>query len=600
MAGPRRLPLPLRLVWELVDLVLLAQVRDGRVRFPPWPTGLGLIGVVALVGYLLAGLLVLLAVPLRRVDVLVSSPDLGVLPSSALPVLMLLVTLALSLVVTAALHAQRWALLAALLLAGSLVAQVAVPASVAAGPAALLCGSAGLAGLVLLALVRRRGEFAWFEFPLAAAAVATGTLLPLLLQQRVHQQMGFDARVLSTTQLFMAVAQVAVPAVIIGGAALAEIAVATAGWGLRVVRTEAPRGVWPVLGVALAVLGLVGAGWQLRRDPGSVLASAALLALGVLAVLLVVRGHRRTAADRVVPERLVASWRSLIVWLTLACCATVLPTYLVLSLQAVVQVWRLPGAELLVALVGLLVTGPVVSLVRLAAVVASVVLALRWSRRGEHARPLLLVAFCTVVLPGVVSTLSGSRLRLGWSTEGLAVAAVLLAVLALAGFAVTRRLTVRRSSSLMMVLALSCCFLVRDVLADPVSALLGSSAIALVLFGLVWRLLTDASWTRTWTPAFPLPARVLFFWANALVAVTSLAFVALGRGLGGLTDITPFAELGDFLLGSALYLAAVLGCFWQLLPQPRRPLAPGAWPPPPAVPGRPVRPAAPAGPGYRT
>lgn len=561
-----------RVLVELVGLVVLQPVRRGRVRAVGWPRGLAPVVLVALGGYVLAGALVVFAGPLRRLD-LATSPDQATLPGVTLAPLLLLITLALSLALTSALHAHRWAKLALVVLVTTQVLAAGVMAFPTAGLPVLLLSLLAATGVVALTLARRGRAFAWFEFPVVTALVALGMVLPLVLQQGPQRQLGFDLRVLNVTQLFVFVGPLAIPAVIIGGAALVEIAVATAGWGLRLVRDEAPRPVWRGLAVALVVFGMAGVVWRLRADRLPLLYSAIPIILALLA-LLVLRAHRRPVDAEVDPDRLAEAWPGLLVPLAVGSTAFLVPSFVAVVVQAVATGAGRPTGGPTGALVDALTSSLTVALLRLVLVVVAVVLAVRWSRRGEHARPLLMLSFAVLLVPSVVGVLSGTRFTFARTADALAVDCIVLAVLLLAGFAVLRRLTSRRLTALMMVLALSGCYLFRGVVADPIGLVLGVSAIALTLFGLLWRLLTDAGWTRTSTPGFPLPTRVLFFWANALLAVTSLAFVALSRATGGSTDVTPFSEFGDFVLGTPLYLAAVLGCLWQTLHPGRPPVLP--------------------------
>ncbi|SDE00667.1 hypothetical protein [Auraticoccus monumenti] len=562
-----------RFVVELVGLVLVQPVRRGRVRAQGWPRGLGPVVGVALGGYLLAGLLVVAAGPLRRLDDLATSTEGDTLPDLALAPLLLLVTLALSLAFTSGLHAHRWATTAITVLVGVQLVLVGVLSFPTAGPGVLLVTLTALTGLLVLILVRRRRSFAWFEFALVTGLVVLGLVVPLLMTQGGQRQLGFDSRVLSVTQLFVLLSPLAIPALMIGGAALVEIAVAAAGWGLRLVRDDAPRPVWRALAVALVVVGLAGVAWRLREDRWALLTSAVPLLLAVTALVLL-RAPWRPVDDQVAPDELVAAWPRLLVPLAVGSCALLLPSVVAVAVQVVATAAGHPGGGALDALVLWLTSSQSVGLLRLLMVLVAVALALRWARRGEHARPLLLVSFAALLLPNVIGVLSGSRVSFPRTDDALAADVIVLAVLLLVAFAVARQLTARRLTALMLVLALSGCYVFRQVLADPVGLVLGASAVALTLFGLLWRLLTDAGWTHSGSAAFPLPTRVLFFWANALLAVSSLAFVALGRSSGGVTDVTGFTVFGDHVLGTPLYLAAVLGCLWQVLHADRAPVLP--------------------------
>ncbi|WP_147264051.1 hypothetical protein [Desertihabitans brevis] len=531
-----------------VWLVVVEPVRDGRVHVRDGPPGLAAITAVAAVGYLVAGMLVLLARPIRDAGALVTEADgLVVLPELSLAPLLLVLVLALILLVTAALHTHWLLRTGAYLLFAVPSLLIGVLAFPGLGLSALLPALLALVGLAVLMLVRRRRRFAWPEVLWVGGLVALGVLVPLVLQQQSIRSIGPDVRALQVNLVFTLVAQVALPAVVIGGAALAELAVRAGAWGVSVVRTETPRRWWVLPASAVVVAAAAWAVWLVLQEPLSVAFSALPLAVGVLALLAMQALRRR--GDPVGPEDLVEEWPRL---LTPLAVVTVLGGWAA-SLGPVAEGLGLGRWSPLGDL-------PTLTFSRLAVAGVGLVLAVAWSGAGERVRPTLLVAFAAVMLNS-----SGlfAALPVSWSGDRLAAAVALVAVLLLAGFALTRSLTSRRATACVLMAALSACFALRQVLADPISWLLGFSALALTLFGLVWRLLSDATWTRADTPAFPRPARVLLFWGYALLAVTSLAFVALGRQLGGPADVTPFTVLGDHLFGTPVFLAAVLGCLWQ-------------------------------------
>jgi len=124
--------------------------------------------------------------------------------------------------------------------------------------------------------------------------------------------------------------------------------------------------------------------------------------------------------------------------------------------------------------------------------------------------------------------------------------------------AVRRALDARRLALLTVALLLSAAAAWRDVLADPLSVLIGSGGIALVLFGFIWGFVTDADITHHESAAYPRPSRVLLFLANAVFGVTVLAFGTLARDLNAGINLDAFAQFGDQLLGTALILAGVM------------------------------------------
>ncbi len=159
---------------------------------------------------------------------------------------------------------------------------------------------------------------------------------------------------------------------------------------------------------------------------------------------------------------------------------------------------------------------------------------------------------------------------------------------------ITGRLTAVRVAAVASGILLCVLYPYREIPDDPISALLGFSGIGAVLFGLLWRILTEGAITHQGTPRWPVPARVLLYCASALLGVTSAAFVALTRSSGGVLDVALFADTGDYLLGTPLFLTAAIGCLAIALApvrrhpagQPGRP--PGGYPPSQSViPGSP-------------
>lgn len=98
----------------------------------------------------------------------------------------------------------------------------------------------------------------------------------------------------------------------------------------------------------------------------------------------------------------------------------------------------------------------------------------------------------------------------------------------------------------------------RAFISDPISHVLGSIALAALVFGLVWRVVTEGSFTRNSTRGLPQPARILLFLANSLFAFTALARAALTRASGGMMDPAQWEWLGDARFAEPLYLCAVL------------------------------------------
>lgn len=90
----------------------------------------------------------------------------------------------------------------------------------------------------------------------------------------------------------------------------------------------------------------------------------------------------------------------------------------------------------------------------------------------------------------------------------------------------------------------------------------------LLVFGLTWRVFTDAGFTRAGSRRLPQPTRILLFLANSLFAVTSIAYLALTRGIGTYVDTTLWARSGELVLGDPLFVVALAAGMWLLAAGP--------------------------------
>ncbi|BDZ47520.1 hypothetical protein [Naasia aerilata] len=159
-----------------------------------------------------------------------------------------------------------------------------------------------------------------------------------------------------------------------------------------------------------------------------------------------------------------------------------------------------------------------------------------------------------------------------WSSAAASVLLTAGSLVLAAVLAVRRRLGAAELAALSVTLLLAEAAAWRDVLANPLSALLGASVIAYILLGFVWGFVTGADSTRTGSPGFPVPSRVLLFLANSLFGVTVLAFAALARDLDAVIDLDEYAGVGDAVLGTAV-IALTGVVLWSGLVLPSAPAA---------------------------
>lgn len=574
------LPAPVRAVArtvrDFVARVLVEPVREGRLRSADWPPGLRPIVVIAVVGEVTGLLLVLLAGPLRsllELSVPQGGADALVFPRELLPLFLALAVTSLALAQAGALHAPAWARWTIT----SIIALVLVLASTSELPRedgsrpVLWTMLAAAAGLVLLVVLRggRRRRFAWWEFLVVLVLIGGGFIVCFGVLSVMRHSFGIDGGALQFAFLLTIVGQLAMPAAIAAGSAVAELAVSTAAWSVTAVRDNLGAVAVIVVLAAVAVWRLVDLGLLLQdsaAEPlplaGGAVAGALILAAvaGMWLLLARIRGHDRLPAPSELLDRMGGVTMPVAIGLTLSA----VPAMVLGALMLILVSLQLPPEA--VAWVGaptqLLSSYAAIGLLRILVGAACIAAAMVAVRRGVRALPELLAAIgvaliavgATGFLPDSVSV-----------TDGLALVGGAAALLLLVVLLLRRRLTPRRRAALAIALLASALFAHRDFIADPFAALLGFATLAVVLLGLLWNRLTGFGAANGDSAAYPRPARVMLALGNSLFAVTVLAFVALARNPAAGTDLGAFAVIGQLGFGNALIAGTMILALYAAL-----------------------------------
>ena len=555
---------PVLVAKTVVRSVFVEPVREGRLDWRRWPPGLLPLAVLAGVGYVVAAGLALFAGPLRAVDSLVNSYESSaVVPQWSSTVLLILVTLALALITTGALHAAWYVKLMVWLA----VFMVLLPSTV--GPYAFL-GPLTLLGLVVLFAVRWRRSFAWWEFPVATLLIWVGMQLPWLLMPE-HQALGLASGPALLAGLLQTLMMLAFPALIAGGVGLAQISLlAVSSAHATLSHSLARRGWWVV---AAGLLGWRGADVALGvRDgarwlqPAALVSAAAVLALAGGFVWLVLRAARRPLPGSVGDVANELGQSSLLIGVGVTWPFLVFVPGAVVSAVAAAAGWT-SVASATQWFLPLLRSHAALTVLRALVGLAFVVVAVRLARRGRTALAVGFAAFAAGTTLDLVSVLGNLDVRV--VAEPLCVLGAVLAVALAAWRASARRFDGYTAWGLGLVLVVCAVYPHRQVLADPVSAVLGFSGLGVLLFGLVWRVLTDGASANGDSRAFPRAARVLLFLGYAQLAIILVAHVALTRTPGGQFDVGALADRGDEFIGSAMLVAAILIGLAALVRQPR-------------------------------
>lgn len=100
----------------------------------------------------------------------------------------------------------------------------------------------------------------------------------------------------------------------------------------------------------------------------------------------------------------------------------------------------------------------------------------------------------------------------------------------------------------------------RESVAEPLETIAQGSAVAVLLAGLIWRVLTEAEYTHRFSPAFPTEARALFFVSQALLAaVFVLQTVVLPGSMGGVINLNTWASIVDSVVGQGVQIGVAMG-----------------------------------------
>ena len=550
----------LREVWTIT---FVEPVREGRPRPRSWPYGLAAIGAATLVLYALLTLAATFAVPLRQAGDLAHSPGTDqTMPTTTIPVLLAGVILSFALAHTAALHTSWWLRIVLFVVGATATVFFVAPAF---NNPLLIAGSvACYLGLLVFTLVRARRHYAWWEFLVVTGLVAVAMLSPWLGDG--FSALDADLRPVSIVGTLTSLQILAVPAIIVAGAAPAQIVVTAAD-----ATSTRPVGTglfWAGAGVVAAwftvstVVDLAGGG----LEPAALAGGLAALAVTAALLWAVLRAAGRSAPEP--SEAYVTPWSRWLYPLGIAMAALTVVVVPLVTLRALLPLFGLgdsPLAEAFdVAWYGFLDNNAGTSW---RALIGAVVLVLAWraSRAGRVAEAGILVAFAVAVGLDVVGLLPSASFLHDRTPQAIGVLAGVVALVTALVLAARGSLTRPRAAGALAVLLLAVLYPHRGVLADPASAVLVFSAPMVILFGLTWRILTDAQFTRAGSRHFPQPTRVLLFLANSLFAVTNVAFVALTRGTGTQFDTAIWADLGADQLGDPLFVISILAATWLVL-----------------------------------
>lgn len=582
----------LRIVW---NSALVRPLESGLVRPSHWHPTLRLLGGV-MAALLLIGAGTVLATPFLRAgtDLVEVWPGIH-MPAATMPLIAVGLWFCLTLLNTAALRVGWPLKLLALAhqLAGCLLLM-----PVSRGSWLLWASLGGVVLFGLLLFLPRRPGFRTWEFMTVALLTFVSTTLPL---QGTMSWLSLGHGDLRPTLLggqLQLVLILAVPSLTVAGATLtqlsAQIGLAT---GTALTTRGAPR--W-LIGLLVGLL--LWRSWSILSDalaepPDHFLPSLLWAAIAVLGSWLAWRGLQGLASRGPAggPVTLIEPFTAVSYLLVLASgLGLLLPSYATVA----TLVMTLTGTTAPPWLTRLTELGNLDWFTRLFRVLAGLVLVglgVRMARRrGIWQVGALAATFVILQAFSLAAAVVPVDLHLSITPTAIAVWLHLALVAATVWVLADGQWRPRSAALLLGVAAAQTLGDFRFILDDPLAALFGASAVAALLIGLMWRLLTDGEFTHEESRLLPRDSRILLYLASAGFAITFLVFGAAVRSNMWFIDLETVEEHGDWVYAPALLVTLSLVGVTQAvaadsIPPPTRPPnpVPPVPPPPPAPPGPP-------------
>lgn len=552
---------------DAIKTIIWDSLREGMIDLRPLGPALrlltvfGLCVLLAALGAILFGDQIRLGAFLEPLFVETRIRGMAV-PALLVPLTAAMVALGWCYMLTGALYARaaaRWTVLAIFLLLGNPLSLGAF--LVGFGMSNLIFGSqllpwlslALLTGLLLAFIVLPRVRPPVGVSFALMLALCGGLALLNLQASVILQNIGGGLRVSSfVSTLVFNLLFLAAPLWLLAGSELVNAGATVGAWAER----SAARLRWPaylLVGLLIARLSLealaLRTGDSALLDPGG-LAGAALVAVGVLAVL----AWRRRQPH---PDRLPGQAVPLLVLLWAL--PTAVPTAVASWLFGLVRGLNSNNLQLgaeASTLFGQVMTLTIVisANLRFLMIVAGIVVAVLAVRRS---RPTLASFGALMAWGQLVSWLAGlsgplAPLKLDYAQLDL------LLLAALAGLTAwwERRgeLTTSRATGLIGLLVLGWVLHQTDFLDNPFAPILGGSALALLVVGVLWSMLTAGGrFANTESPGFPRSSRILLYLGYVMLALSMAVWHTLSHNFEDLLRPSQASEQGFTVFGLALF-----------------------------------------------
>ena len=566
----------IKVVEQLWRSIIVRPIVTGCVRPSRWPSVVKLLGVMLLIVFVLSMIHIFAAALLRgNGELLPFGASRLFLPQTSQSLIIVGIWLSMTLLHTAALHSGWFVrLLAVLMLIGSLQARLIV----ASAKNLWWLSPVAAAMVLLLHLLRFRRSYSDWE------PLVIGVLMAVLIGTPIQAvslgiSVGFDMRPMVLAIYLQVLLIVATVPLTVAGAALAQVSVQIGlSVGSVTSRSLSRSWMWLILGAIMAWRTFVVIRDVMDLPPlmMSVRLAWALLALVIMALFLwlflTLAKHR--ADDPL--ETLLEPFSRVSYLLVLGTISWLFISVLGRAVTATLALLgqQSPGWLIAMANDEYMANG-VVWRRLLSGLVLMVVGAILAHRRGHWQVGALAATFTVpqalLLLTSQLPNWMSPSFQLSTTAPWLQ----LTFMVALLWVGARHRFAMERARVLLVVGAVLVLHDLRFILDDPLSWVVGFSSLAVLLFGLTWRLLTDGEFTHADTKALPRTTRVLLYLANAGFACTFLLFSTLIRDTTGYFDFEIWESVGDAIFAPPLLTTVVLlGLARAVAPVRPRPLRP--------------------------
>lgn len=554
---------------DFFRIVIFQPVRYGTLALGPHSAGIAGITWAVTVIYAITVGSILLANPLRSISPLRAQIDATsnlVVPVFLVPAVLCVLGVSFGLLLAGSQRAPWWRRILYLLVVGAILCSVAaISAGLGSGGllawATVVLLGVALAYVIAMWLVRTRPAIDAIVLVALSCLILLASYRSLMTQSLLGEE--GEQTITTAAVILQQVATLALPVAFLSGINATALGVSIVSWGGEEVGRRAAM--W----LSLAIAGVVLLLQWLSVVRGAIMESTALadratqiLAAGVLVAVCALVwwwSQRGDPVRDVSPVRVSGGAVAVAVPLAYGVTAA---AFIGALLGAIVIALQLVAPEEVVSpfvwLLDLAGTQGFATALRIAVVVGLLVAAVLLVRRGSRLMGGIAAVYA-VVLGSYYFILLPSRWL--WTPSSIGDIGLIAATVLAAVWTVQRSWHRGRAGFVLTLALLSALVRQADFFAVPLGFVIGASATALLIVGLVWGFLTDGGEAHENSPRFPGDRQLLVLLGTFLFGAAIVSWAVLGKVVATSLLLSEVSALALQTLGSALIIVIVLEAY---------------------------------------